>query len=143
VRLTHFGLCVSDAERSQRFYQEGLGFRLARELRVKGEPAATLLRLRGVELRAIYLEHTGSVLELLHYAAPGHVVGDAPRPLNRLGLTHLSLEVEQLDALLPRLARLGGSVLEETRIEAGAGTRAIFVTDPDGTLIELIQPPRG
>jgi catechol 2,3-dioxygenase-like lactoylglutathione lyase family enzyme len=143
MRLTHVGLCVADAERAQRFHEEGLGFRPARELRVKGEPAATLLRLRGVELRAIYLEHGGSVLELLHYAAPGHLAGEAARPMNRLGLTHLSLEVEELDGLLPRLARLGGRVLEETRIGAGAGTRAIFVTDPDGTLIELVQPARG
>jgi len=28
-RLSHFGLCVSDLERSLRFYREGLGFDVA------------------------------------------------------------------------------------------------------------------
>jgi catechol 2,3-dioxygenase-like lactoylglutathione lyase family enzyme len=142
-RLSHIGLCVSDVERAQRFFEEGLGFRYARELDVKGELPSTLLRLRDVELHAVYLDHGGTVIELLHYASPGHEVGDSPRPLNRLGLTHVSFLVDELDAVLPRLAELGGKVLAETRIEPGGGMRAIFVTDPDGTLIELVQQGQG
>ncbi len=143
LRLSHIGLCVCDLERAQRFYEEGLGFRYARALEVKGEPGDTLLRLRDVELRAVYLRHGETVLELLHYASPGVVSGDAPRPMNRPGLTHLSLLVDDLDAVLPRLEGLGGRVLDDTRIEPGPGVRAIFVTDPDGTLVELVQQPQG
>jgi catechol 2,3-dioxygenase-like lactoylglutathione lyase family enzyme len=142
VRLTHIGLCVSDARRSLVFYRDALGFRLARELEVKGEPSDTLLRLRDVRLQAIYLERDGFCIELLHYASPGHEGGGRPRAMNALGLTHLSLEVADLDALLPRLEAAGGSVLDETRIEIPeATTRVVFATDPDGTLIELIQRP--
>jgi len=142
-RLSHVGLCVADAERAQRFYEEGLGFRYARDLEVKGEPGATLLRLPDVNLRAIYLEHEGTVLELLHYPSPGVVRGDSPRPMNRPGLTHLSFQVEDVDATLSRLEDLGGRVLPETRIEPGGGVAAVFLTDPDGTLIELVRQPRG
>jgi lactoylglutathione lyase len=70
------------------------------------------------------------------------VKGDAPRPLNRLGLTHLSFLVEDLDATLGRLESLGGQVLPETRIEPGGGVAAVFLTDPDGTLVELVRQPQ-
>ncbi len=142
LRLTHIGLCVADVERSIRFYRDLLGLTLRAELRVQGEPTDTLLRLREVDLRAVYLERDGTRIELLSYASPG-VVGDAtPRPMNQRGLTHLSLRVDDLAATLETLRAAGVQVLDETRIaipafEAGA----VFVCDPDGTLIELIQAP--
>jgi catechol 2,3-dioxygenase-like lactoylglutathione lyase family enzyme len=142
MRMSHIGICVSDWKRSLRFYHDVLGFRYVHELEVKGEPADTLLRLKDVALRAIYLEREGVRIELLHYASPGCTGDGEPRPLNRLGLTHLSLRVDDLDALLPELAAGGARVLRETRIEIPAArTKAAFVTDPDGTLIELVQQP--
>ena len=43
-QLTHIGICVSDMERSKRFYRDVLGFRYVRELRLEGELSDTLLR---------------------------------------------------------------------------------------------------
>ena len=58
-RLTHIGICVSDLARSRRFYCEALGFAFEHELAIAGEPTDTLLRLRGSDLRAIYLTRDG------------------------------------------------------------------------------------
>ena len=111
VRLTHIGICVSEWERSLRFYRDVLGFTYLSELQVAGEPSNTLLQLANVTLRAIYLERDGTRIELLHYAAPGHR-GDAnPRPMNQLGLTHLSLRVNNLAALLAELKQAGVQIL--------------------------------
>jgi len=138
--MSHVGICVSDPERSTAFYRDGLGFSEARELAVEGEAAATLLRLSEVKLRAVYLERDGVCIELLHYADPGVVGSSQPREMNRLGLTHLSLVVDDLDAALARLEDCGATTLQETRIEdPGLRARAAFVTDPDGTLIELVE----
>jgi catechol 2,3-dioxygenase-like lactoylglutathione lyase family enzyme len=140
-RLSHVGLCVSDLERSLRFYCEGLGFREVSALELAGEPAATLLELPGVVLRARYLERDGAVVELLHYPAPGARGEGKPRPMNDLGLTHLSFRVSDLDASLARLVALGGIPLAHTRVEnPQLGMRAIFLGDPDGTRIELVEP---
>jgi catechol 2,3-dioxygenase-like lactoylglutathione lyase family enzyme len=142
LRVSHIGICVSDAERSLHFYRDVFGFRLADELTVRGEPSDTLLRLKDVDLRAIYLERDGVRIELLVYASPGHAGDGAPRAMNALGLTHLSLRVGDVDAFLPRIESAGGRVLADTRIDIPeVRTRAIFVTDPDGTLIELVQQP--
>ena len=140
--MSHVGICVSDWKRSLAFYHDVLGFRYVNELEVKGEPSETLLRLKRVDLRAIYLEREGVRIELLHYVSPGHRGERTPRPMNQLGLTHLSLRVDDLDALLEELRRAGVHVLEQTRIDIEeAHTRAIFIADPDGTLIELVEQP--
>jgi catechol 2,3-dioxygenase-like lactoylglutathione lyase family enzyme len=142
VRLTHIGICVSDWERSLRFYRDVLGFKYLSELQVAGEPSDTLLQLDGVDLRAIYLERDGTRIELLHYASPGHRGDGSPRKMNQLGLTHLSLRVDNLAATLADLQTAGVQVLERTHIDIPAfEAAAIFIADPDGTLIELLQSP--
>lgn len=140
ARVSHLGICVTDLDRSLRFYRDGLGFREAGALEVSGPEAGRLLELPGVQLRAVYLERDGVRLELLAYAAPGPAGDASPRPMNQLGLTHLSLRVDHLDAAADALERAGGTVLAHTRIDNPAlRSRAIFVTDPDGTRIELVQ----
>ena len=142
LRLTHIGLCVSDWERSLRFYRDLLGFRYLSELQVGGAPTTTLLQLAEVSLRAIYLERDGTRIELLHYAVPGHEGNGRPRPMNQLGLTHLSLRVDDLAATLDELRKSGANIIEQTRIDLpDFQAAAVFVTDPDGTLIELVQAP--
>jgi catechol 2,3-dioxygenase-like lactoylglutathione lyase family enzyme len=140
-RLTHVGICVSDLERSLRFYRDLLGFRFEHELEVEGEPSDTLLRLRGVKLHAVYLQRDGVRIELLRFASP-----PAPPPRTRAmhehGLTHLSFRVADLDATLAALRAAGEHVLDDSVIRIPAfEAAACFVSDPDGQLIELVQAP--
>jgi len=142
LRVTHIGVCVSEIERSLRFYRDVLGFRYLSEIQVAGEPSNTLLQLPDVDLHAVYLERDGTRIELLHYRKPGHAVGMRPRPMNQLGLTHLSFRVDDLAATLQMIEKAGFAVLERTRIDIPAfEAGAVFITDPDGTLIELVQSP--
>jgi glyoxylase I family protein len=142
VRVSHIGICVSDWKRSLRFYHDVLGFRYVHEREAKGEPSDTLLRLSGVSLREVYLEREGVRLGLRCFDAPGCVGDGEPRPLNQLGLSHLTLRVRDLDATLAEIETAGVRVLRDTRIEIPAArSKAAFITDPDGTLIELVQQP--
>jgi catechol 2,3-dioxygenase-like lactoylglutathione lyase family enzyme len=60
--------------------------------------------------------------------------------MNALGLTHLSLRVDDLDAAAARLVAFGGRLLPQTRVEnPRLRARAVFLTDPDGTRIELVE----
>src|SRR6266436_1556395 len=137
--LTHVGICVSDMDRSLRFYRDCLGFRHEHELRVAGEPSDTLLRLRGVDLHAVYLARDGVRIELLAFASPPPPP-PRPRAMNEHGLTHLSFRVADLDAALAALRAAGERVLEETVIRFPAyQSAACFIVDPDGQLIELVQ----
>jgi len=140
---SHLGICVSDPERSLRFYRDLLGFREAGALAVADAHSARLLGLDPLDLRATFLERDGLRIELLHFAAPGHERGgEAPRPMNRTGLTHLALRVDDLAATLAALERAGVVVLEQTRIRnPELGSEVVYVLDPDGVRIELVELP--
>jgi catechol 2,3-dioxygenase-like lactoylglutathione lyase family enzyme len=139
-RLSHHGVCVSDLERALAFYRDGLGFAEVSRRRFEDPATRKLLALPGAVLEAVYLRRDGATLELLHFARPGTQLGAGPRPMNQVGLTHLSFLVADLEGVLARLRALGAAVLEATRLDGrGRGPSAIFVTDPDGTRIELIE----
>jgi lactoylglutathione lyase len=132
--FNHVGLCVTDLERSKRFYCELLGFTLEREINPPDDSSAQLMSLTPpMTMTAAYLVRDGLVLELLHYAAAGQTQPFRPRTMNEPGLTHLSLSVDDIPAVCARIAEFGGEVIESTNIGA-----AVFVRDPDGQLLELL-----
>jgi glyoxylase I family protein len=125
-RLTHLGICVSDLERSLRFYRDVLGCKEVGRLEMEGGAADTINAMKGVEIRA----------------KPGCIGEKTPRPMNHLGLTHLSLRVDDLEAVCAQLEAAGGALLPETRIGGpDAPTHVIMAYDPDGVRLELIQGP--
>jgi catechol 2,3-dioxygenase-like lactoylglutathione lyase family enzyme len=141
-RLSHIGICVSDLEASVTFYREALGFRELSRLQVAGEQSERLLGIEGGELQAVYLERDGTRIELLWYPVAGHAQGERPCPMNRLGLTHLSFRVDNLDAAIEAVRRHGGECLADTRVDNDKwDSRVAFATDPDGLRMELLQAP--
>lgn len=131
--LNHVGHCVTDLERSVRFYCELFGFRELRRLTVADSPTSKLLRVEPpVGLTAVYLEKGSTVLELLTFDRAGNPPS-RERPFTEPGLTHMSFSVEDMDHTKRIVVELGGAVLEGTDIGA-----AYFVRDPDGQLIEIL-----
>jgi lactoylglutathione lyase len=132
VAFNHLGHCVRDLARSRRFYEELLGFEVERELHPPDDPSSTLLRLpKPLGMTALYLRRDGLVLELLHFES-----GTTPareRVMNEPGLTHVSVSVDDVDAVCARVAEYGGEVVADTNIGV-----AIFIRDPDGQLLELL-----
>ena len=143
VRIHHVALPVADPGRSARFYSDVLEMKEVGGLETAGDNVDQLLGLPKVHLEAVYLERDGFRLELLHYRSPGHQGKPLPaRPMNLLGLTHLSLRVRDLDAICSRIEAAGGTIFRETWHEmAERGTRVVMGADPDGTRLELIQAP--
>lgn len=133
------GHCVTDLQRSRRFYEEVLGFTVRNELRVPDAPASTLLRVPApVGMTALYLERDGFVLELLHFDRDGNDPR-RERSFTEPGLTHLSFSVDDLTASAARATELGGEVLRDTEIPGAA----IMLRDPDGQLVELLPRSYG
>jgi lactoylglutathione lyase len=133
VAFNHLGQCVTDLERSKRFYVELLGFTVEREIHPPDGLSAQLLRLEPpLGMTACYLRRDGLVLELLHFGEAG-TVPRRERVMNEPGLTHISVSVDDVDALLRVIAEYGGEVLADTNIGSGC-----FVRDPDGQLVEIL-----
>ena len=131
--MNHVGLCVTDLERSRRFYEQALGFRFERSIQPPDGVCSTLLGVDlPVGLTAVYLTNGGFVLELLQFERPGNPASRR-RPMNEPGLTHLSVSTPDLAATVALVPTLGGQVLGETDVGA-----AVMIRDPDGQLLELL-----
>ncbi len=143
LSFSHFGICVSDLERSLCFYCEGLGFEETASHRV-GDEFAALMELEGVALESRMIARDGVTIELLGYLFPEPVGDGGRRPMNQLGLTHLSLRVDDVDTVASTIGQLGGTVVGETRTTfdlAGNRLDFLYCTDPDGVRIELMHLP--
>jgi catechol 2,3-dioxygenase-like lactoylglutathione lyase family enzyme len=142
LRVGHIGVCVSDMGRALAFYCDLLGFRPLSEVSVSDPLSAKLLRLPGVDQRTVFVERDGVRLALFALRAPPIRDAGRVRAMNEAGMVALMLRVDDLDATLDALRKAGVRVLDETRIEHPTyGSKLVFVTDPDGLLVELIEIP--
>ena len=141
IRVSHVALAVSDLAVSTRFYAEGLGFERGQTWQSGDEVAGVSEVSPPVRLTSRYLLKDGFRLELMGWEVPA-VHGMAAQTRNQRGLTHLSFEVDDIAATEARLLELGGKPLPEARVHFDrehAAFTIVFLADPDGTRIELLQ----
>jgi lactoylglutathione lyase len=139
--FSHFGICVSDLDRSLRFYCDGLGFGQAERHEI-GSEFAQLMDLTDVAVTSQFIRRGATAIELLAFREPEPFGDQARRSVNQFGLTHLSFRVSDVEAVAGHLVELGGTLVASstTTIDFG-GTPLDFVycTDPDGVRIELMD----
>ena len=135
--FNHIGLVVRNLERSQRFYEEVLGFTAWYGDAIPDQATTKLLVLEPpLDVHVVYLTLDGFVLELLHYGAPGALPpldASPSRTMAETGLSHLSVSVADIRATAQLAIEHGGEIVEESDVGV-----ALLVRDPDGQLIELL-----
>jgi catechol 2,3-dioxygenase-like lactoylglutathione lyase family enzyme len=139
--FSHFGICVSDLERSLHFYCDGLGFEKA-ESHPIGSEFAALMDLPDVAVTSQFIRRGPTAIELLAFAVPEPVGPSERRPVHQLGLTHLSFRVRDVEGVAARLVELGGTIVDSSRttIDLGGTTlEFVYCTDPDGVRVELMD----
>lgn len=140
IRASHVGICVRDLDIALRFWVDGLGFQTSAAFDI-GAEYGPLMEVDRPKLRSQFIERDGIRLELLHFAEPGTLGTGERRPVNQVGLTHVCLQVDDVDAVAARLVEHGGAVVEGTRTVVPMGSaesRFVYLTDPDGTRVELM-----
>ncbi|HEY1827975.1 MAG TPA: VOC family protein [Acidimicrobiales bacterium] len=139
--FSHFGICVSDLDRSLRFYCEALGFEKA-ESHAIGDEFAALMDLPEVSVTSQFLRRGTTAIELLAFSEPAPFGPSERRAVNQLGLTHLSFRVSDLEGTAAKVVELGGTVVESSRTTidfGGTPLRFLYCTDPDGIRVELMD----
>lgn len=138
--VSHVGLCVGDLEQSRRFYCDGLGFVEGDRHRFGDELSKPLEVEAPVELVSQFVRKGSFSIELLGFGSP-RAAGAPAASRATLGLTHLSLVVDDLDAAVAGAVAAGGTALPDTAATVGDPpvVRLTFVADPDGVRIELMQ----
>jgi len=145
IAADHTGITVSSLERSLTFWRDVLGFEYSHTAHQRGEMAEEITGVKGAELKlAVVKAPNGHKIELLEYLAPADRRKDSGlRPCD-VGHVHVALVVENLEPLLQRIAASGWKAAGKPQTLTkgpNAGKRVIYVRDPDGTTIELMEIP--
>ena len=142
ISVDHTSITVSNLERSLAFWRDVLGFELSHTAHQKGELAQEITGVEGAEIKLAVLKTPGGhKIELLEYLAPPDRKCVDLRPCD-LGSVHVALLVDDLDAVLEQIAASGWNAAGKPQtLQSGlnAGKRVVYVRDPDGTTIELMQ----
>ncbi len=141
----HTGFTVSDLEKSLVFWRDVLGLELSHCAHQTGELAEEITGVKGAEIQLAVLRAPNHKIELLQYLAPPERTKAEARPCD-VGFTHVALVVDDLDALLQRIASFGWKAAGTPQTLSkgpNAGKRVVYVRDPDGTTIEFMQAAAG
>jgi glyoxylase I family protein len=145
ISAEHTGITVSNLERSLAFWRDVLGFELSHTAHQAGELAREITGVPGAEIKlAVVKVPGGHKIELLEYVAPADRKRHVDLEPCDVGSVHVALIVEDLDAILSAINASGWKAAGKPQtLKAGpnAGKRVTYVRDPDGTTIELMQPP--
>ena len=141
ARLLHYSHCVSDLERSRRFYTEVLGFEVVAGFDFDDPATATVMGLPGCKFTGIFMTRDGMRIELIAFREPPPDRTRRPRRANEIGHSHLSFYVTDLDETLTELRAKGVEVCDDMRAVLPSGIECCVVRDPDGFPIEMVQMP--
>jgi len=141
ARLLHYSHCVSDLERSRRFYVEVLGFEVVVEFDFDDPVTARVMGVPDARFTGIFMQRDGMRLELIGFTNPPPDRTVRRRRADEIGHSHLSFYVLDLDATLADLGAQGVPIDHDTRAELAGGIRCCVVRDPDGFPIEIVQMP--
>lgn len=142
IAADHTGFTVTNLERSLAFWQDVLGFELSHRAHQTGDLACEITGVAGAEISIAVLKAPGHKIELLEYHAPPDRKRVDLRPCD-VGSVHIALTVDNLDSVLNAIAASGWKTAGQPQtLQTGpnAGKRVVYVRDPDGTIIEFMQP---
>lgn len=143
-RIDHTGFTVSSLEDSLKFWVDVMGFRhLYTWTFETGSFIEQLVGVPGAAMRLAMVEGPGHMIELLEYTSPDGRQIYKPRSSD-VGSVHMALYVENIEALLARIASVGWLPVGNVQtVEVGErkGLRLIYVRGPDGVTLEFLRLP--
>ncbi|MCP3988826.1 MAG: VOC family protein [Actinomycetia bacterium] len=142
--IHHTAISTQDLERSRAFYRDLLGFREVSTFAWKrgAESADRVTGLVGSAAKVALLRLDNAFIELFEFESPQANPLDPDRPVCDHGITHLCIEVTEIDEEYERLSQ-AGMRFHTDPVDMGSGARATYGRDPDGNVIELLQIPEG
>lgn len=138
--IHHFALTVSDMDRSIAFYRDIFGLGVFSDRVVDRDYVERITAVPGARVRIVHLRGYDRQVELLQYLWP--VGSPRARELPDAGSAHLCFVSDDLDADVERLRAADvtfRSLPVETTNGPNRGGRGIYVEDPDGNGVEVVQ----
>jgi catechol 2,3-dioxygenase-like lactoylglutathione lyase family enzyme len=138
-RFDHVGITVADLDAVTAFFV-GLGLEVEGRTFVEGEFIETVIGIPNArsEIVMLRLPDGGTGLELARFVRPDHETGSPDTMATELGLRNVGFEVDDLEAIVDRLAAEGYGLV------GGLGEyehiwRMVHVRGPEGIVVSLSQ----
>jgi catechol 2,3-dioxygenase-like lactoylglutathione lyase family enzyme len=143
IRYAHTNIISRDWKKLAEFYQNVLGcIPVPPQRDQSGEWLSKGTGVKNAHLQGMHLllpgyEDGGPTLEIYQY---DEVIGNGPAAANKKGFGHIAFAVDDIrhvlkQALLHGAKKLGE--LSETHVDGVGRLTFIYITDPDGNIIEL------
>ena len=139
IRFDHVGITVADLDRVTAFFV-GLGFEVEGRMFMEGEFVDTVIGIPNSrsEILTLVPPDGGTRLELSSFIRPDHEPGTPNAMSTELGLRNIAFEVDDLQAIVDKLAADGYGLV------GGIGQyediwRMAYVRGPEGIIVALAQ----
>ena len=143
IGIHHFALTVADMDRALAFYVGLFGLGVASDREVERDYVERITAVPGAHVRLVHLAGYGVRIELLEYKAPRGAA--QARSLQDAGSAHVCFVTDDLDAEVARLQDANvtfRSLPVVTTSGPNTGGRGIYVEDPEGNAVEVVQLPQ-
>ena len=140
--IDHVGVVARNLDESVTFYTQLFGQPIDR-VEWRGEHAANVAHLMGrppgLELDAVFFQipHTNAIFEVVHFRGLDQdqvVAGNTD-----IGATHFGFHVEDIEATVARLGLTVSGQPMDLPIGPYRGGRSVYLKDPNGANIQLMQ----
>lgn len=140
IEFAHVGWVTPSLDKSVAFWTGVMGFEKVSGVERDGAWIEAFTGVRGARLRIAHLSGLGQRLEFLELKAGGEDSGGLSPHLTCVA--HVCVRTRDVVALRDRILAAGGRLQGElTTITEGpaAGSRGLYLRDPCGFLIELLE----
>lgn len=138
-RIDHIGINVIDLAAAKAFFLD-LGFEVAGEAKMSGEFVEKVIGLKNVNDEFVMMRTPdgGAAIELVQFYSPVDENGIQPSLANTLGIRHIALLVDDLEAVVARLKTKGVELFSEIQLYEDV-YKEIFVRGPEGIILEMAE----
>lgn len=138
--VRHFGIVVSNLQKSLEFYKDLLGLKVKIQAvefgnyidQLNGKPAILVTTVK------MSADDGPTLIELLKFERPEIKSEKATGPF-KIGPTHIAFTVENLEKIYKKFSANGVHFNCPPIIPPNSKAKVTFCKDPDGTLIELVE----
>lgn len=144
LRMDNVLLVVNDLEAAIAFFTE-LGMELEGRTMIEGPWADRTIGIEGTrsEIAMMRTPDGSGGIELDKFHSPEVIVPEpGPATINALGYRRIMFSVDDVDAVVARLQRIGAELVDEI-VQYEDAYRLCYMRGPDGILVGLAQPLGG
>ena len=141
LRTNHTSFTVSDLSRSCAFFEEALGFEVISRAPRDPKIIREITGVAEADIEVAYVQGPGHRLELIQYHQPKDRERIEAQPCDT-GFAHLAFDVTDVDAAIAASQVYGFRPINPPTPSAkgpNAGSRVVYLRDPDGVTIEYIE----